>query len=134
MASESSEFPRPLTEREAATLRFMLSVEDPRMEALRKQAEFARVTGSWGCCASLDLDVDRGRASAASDLCYPVTEAHTREKADATRYHDLILFQRDGWLKTLELVHYAGTPPREFPPTDDFEPPCIACEPPGKAP
>jgi hypothetical protein len=126
--SDSSEFPRPLSHREAAVLAFMLSPDDPRLEPLRRQAEAVTVTGNWGCCATIDLWVDRSRAIAAPSLCSPVTETATIEKAPAERYHDLLLFLDDeGWLETLEIVHYAGSP-MEFPPAEDFEPPQVRCE------
>jgi hypothetical protein len=127
--SGSSEFPRPLSRREAAVLAFMLSPDDPRLEPLRRQAEVVTVTGNWGCCATIDLSVDRSRAIAAPGLCSPVTEMATIEKAPAERYHDLLLFLDDeGWLKTLEIVHYAGSP-MEFPPVENFEPPHVRCDP-----
>lgn len=119
-----------MSHREAATLAFMLSPDDPRLEPLRRQAEIVTVTGNWGCCATIDLSVDRSRAIAAPGLCSPVTETAAIEKAPAERYHDLMLFLDDeGWLKTLEIVHYAGSA-IEFPPVADFEPPHVRCRPP----
>ena len=127
--SVSSEFPRPLSRREAAVLAFMLSPDDPRLEPLRRQAEAVTATGNWGCCATIDLWVDRSRAIAAPGLCSPVTETATIEKGPAERYHDLLLFlDDDGWLKTLEIVHYAGSP-MEFPPVENFELPHVRCDP-----
>jgi hypothetical protein len=126
---EPNDFPRPLSEREAETLRLMLSPDDPRLEPLRGQAEAVLVTGNWGCCATIDLSVDRSRATAVPGLCSPVTETATIEKAPPERYHDLLLFLDDeGWLKTLEIVHYAGSP-MEFPPVENFEPPHVRCDP-----
>jgi hypothetical protein len=72
--------------------------------------------------------VDRSHASAAPGLGSPVTEAGTRDLSDPTRYHDLILFLDEGWLKTLEIVHYAGPAPDEYPPPDDVEPPWVRSE------
>ena len=124
---EPNDFPRPLSERE--TRRLMLSPDDPRLEPLRGQAEAVLVTGNWGCCATIDLSVDRSRATAVPGLCSPVTETATIEKAPPERYHDLLLFLDDeGWLKTLEIVHYAGSP-MEFPPVENFEPPHVRCDP-----
>jgi hypothetical protein len=126
--SGSSESPRPLSRREAAVLAFALSPDDPRLEPLRRQAEVVTVTGNWGCCATIDLSVDRSRAAAAPGLCSPVIETATVEKEPAERCHRLLLFLDDeGWLKTLEIVHYAGNP-TEFPPVEDFEPPHVLCE------
>ncbi len=128
--SDSSKFPRPMFHREATTLAFMLSPDDPRLEPLRRQAEVVTVTGNWGCCATIDLAVDRSRAIAAPGLSSPVTETATIEKEPAERYHDLLLFlDEDGWLKTLEIVHYAGSP-MEFPQVEDFEPPQVRSDPP----
>ena len=59
MGEPSRKFPRPLTHREAATLRFVLSVDDPRVLSLREQADFVVVRGLCPCgCASISLEVD----------------------------------------------------------------------------
>ena len=51
---------RPLSAREAETLRFILSHDDPRLVPLREQAEVASVRGMCHCgCATIDLAVDR---------------------------------------------------------------------------
>lgn len=80
MKAARRDFPRPLTEREAATLRFMLSPDDPRLAALREQAQVAMVTGMCECgCATIYLDVDRGRSRPAAGLRSPATDTASRD-------------------------------------------------------
>ena len=77
-------YPRPLTAREAETLRFMLSSADPRLVRLREQSEVAMVTGKCACgCAAIYLRVDRGKASPASGLCRAAINAQTPNFVDA---------------------------------------------------
>ena len=119
---------RPLAENEAAALAFMLSVDDPRIEPLRKQAEFATV--NWECtcgCATINFTIDRSRASAATGLCSPVIDAYRRAPVSDDEFCELILFLKDGWLSSLELVWYGAKPIAEFPPPTDFEPPWLHC-------
>ena len=122
------EFPRPLSLREAETLRFMLSPSDPRLESLREQAEVAHVKGMCHCgCATIDLAVDKERARSASGLCFVVIETRTPQFDPDKGPFELILYLADGWLKELEVVYYANDPPPEFPSIDRFEPPRLLC-------
>lgn len=55
-------YPRALSDREAEILRFMLGVDDDRLDPLREQAASAVVTGMCTCgCATIHLAVDRVR-------------------------------------------------------------------------
>ena len=119
--------PRALTAREADALEFVLSVDDARIEPLRRQAGFAAVTWECTCgCATVCFAVDRSQASAALGLCSPVLHAYRRGPFDADRFCELILFLDDGWLSSLELVWYAK-PIAEFRPPTEFEPPILGC-------
>lgn len=104
----------------------MLAVEDTRLEPLRRQAE--ALTVIWECtcgCATVNFEVDRSRSSASVGLCSPVTEAVGRAQFTDEPF-DLILFQEEGWLSSLEIVWYAK-PSAEFPPVTDFEPATLRC-------
>jgi hypothetical protein len=128
MTASADEFPRPLSSREDAVLRLMVSAEDPRLAALRHQAEVTTVTGKCSCgCATVFLAVDHDRAAAAMDLCSPVTQTHNRFPSDPGRFRELILFLNGGWLSSLEIVFYDGPPPVEFPPPDEFATPQVCC-------
>lgn len=86
------------------------------------------VTGRCPCgCATINIAVDPDRAFPAMDLCSPVTETKTRAPFDADRFCELILFIRDGWLSSLELVWYGSGPVSDFPPSDDFDEPRVRC-------
>ena len=122
------EFPRPLSPREAETLRFMLSPTDPRLDPLRDQAEVAYVRGMCHCgCATVDLAVHKQRGRRAPGLCSQVVETRTPQFDHEKGPYQLILHLSDGWLKELEIVYYANDPPSEFPSTDRFEPPRLLC-------
>ena len=130
MTATGDEFAGSLSEREAQVLRFMLSADDPRLTPLRGQAEVATVVGRCDCgCATIELAVDRGRSARAPGLCSPVSEAKTpiRKGFDWAQYRELILFLDDGWLLSLEIIFYCDEPPKEFPRTEEFEPPIIQC-------
>jgi hypothetical protein len=105
----------------------MLSIDDPRIEPLRKQADVASV--NWECtcgCATINFVIDRTRASAATGPCSPVLDAYHRSPVDEDRFCELIVFLHDGWLSSLELVWY-WKPIAEFPPPTEFEPPYLHC-------
>jgi hypothetical protein len=126
MAHDPPEFPRPLTEREAGTLRFVLSVDDPRIDPLREQAKTATVVGMCPCgCATIDVAVDRARSRAAEGLRSPAIDAVTKT-FDESGVLGLILFLTDGWLDSLEIYGAYGKgvpPPAIFPDSDRFNAP-----------
>ena len=121
-------YPRPLTERERAVLAFMLSVDEPRLDALREQARSAFVAEPWeDGCASIDLGVDRRHAprSDVGTAGYDTLVVETRSDGTEPRVpYELLLFVRDGWLKSIEIVHYVpGEVPVELPPPTALEDP-----------
>jgi hypothetical protein len=126
MEPEAGTVHRAITDREAATLAFMLAVDDARLEPLRRQA--SALTVVWECtsgCATVEFEVDRTRSSPVAGLCSPVTEAVSRVR-DSDELSDLILFLKDGWLSSLEIVGYSKPIP-EFPPLSEFEPATLRC-------
>lgn len=127
MTTPVDPYPRSLSAREADTLRFLLSVDDDRLEPLRAQAATAYVTGTCGCgCATIHLAVDRERTPAAVDLCGMVASADARP-VEGDLGSGLLLFLDDGWLSLLE-IWWIDVPPPEFPPVPAFEPPRFACD------
>jgi hypothetical protein len=126
MIASSNAYPRPLSDREAETLRFMLSPDDPRLVPLRQQADTAVVVGMCPCgCATIDFAVDRESAQPAPGLHSAVVNAGTPQFDANKGPHEFILFLDHGWLSSLEVVYYSSEPPVEFPPIDDFEPPYL---------
>ena len=122
MADEDG-YPRPLTEREAAVLQFLLSVDAPGVNALRQQASVASVVARCPCgCATISLSVDRSLAPQSSIRRSPAIDTQRPLTDDLGEANDLLLFLDDGWLESVEIVYY-GEPPPEFPSPDVFLPP-----------
>lgn len=120
-----SGYPRPLTTRERDALDYLLAVEFPGVEALRKQATAAVVTDGCACgCATIDLSVDPTSAPHAVTTEPIPVEAHTREDNGGETF-SLLLFVREGWLALLEIVYYGDHIPPEFPPPTAFAPPTV---------
>lgn len=121
-------YPRELDERERATLDFVLSVDDPRVEPLRAQTTSALVRSMCPCgCATIDLQVDRSLAIPAP-LGSPAIEAYKQGMMDGRTDDDpysLLLFLDRGWLSSLELVWYGDKPIPTFPAIASFDPPEI---------
>jgi hypothetical protein len=118
-------YPRPLTEREAEILVFLLKgADDPRLDPLIDQARTAVVTGRCSCgCATVNLAVDR-ETTTPVNLCSPVVSAHSLDDVPPV---GLLLFLDEGWLSLLE-IWYIDEPPAEFPATATFEAPRIRCD------
>jgi hypothetical protein len=122
----SSDFPRPLTQREAETLQFMLSAGFPGDEVLREQAAYAVVVEQCTCgCATIDLGLT-GDAPVAPQLQgAPLVQTRARDM-DAQPVA-LMLFVRDGRLSSLEIVWYdEGQMTGEFPEPAFWEPPAAS--------
>jgi hypothetical protein len=99
---------RPLRADERALLAFLLSADFPGRHELRTQAETVIVTGECECgCGAIGLHVETGLHAANVEKSIPI-EAY----ADAL---DVLLFTRDGYLTSLEIVFYAQTPERPYP-------------------
>jgi hypothetical protein len=123
-------YPRPLSEREAEILRFMLSPTDARLEPFRQQIASVMVTGICGCgCATIHLgaarelgeqDASRVRDETETRL---LTETQTRGAVDL-KTQQLLLFMSFGRLSALELVWY-DRPRPEFPPAEALDPPKV---------
>jgi hypothetical protein len=121
-------YPRPLTDRERATLEFVLSVDDPRAEPLRAQAHTALVESVCACgCATITLRVDRSTGMP-STFRSPAINAFKQGMLDGpldAEPYELLLFLDDGWLGSLELVWYGDKPIPDFPELSTFEAPEI---------
>lgn len=113
-------FPRSLTQREREILDFLLTPEIEGIEALRRQAETARVTGKCECgCATINLAEDRATTPASEVAAAAPVEA-VRYPADPANTHGLMLWVEDGWLAGVE-IWWISEPPAQFPPPDEFE-------------
>ena len=116
-------YPRPLTAREREVLDALLSADFPQHEAYRAQVEAIEVVG--GCtrcpCPSVDLRVDRSRATAAPEKD---VAGHRPLPVNADGPGcDLMVFQDNGWLDSLEyVVHDAeGAPVTELPAAHELD-------------
>lgn len=130
MTETSQDFPRPLSEREATALEFVLSVDDPRVLPLREQSQFVVVTDMCPCgCATVSLEVDRTRAKPATGLAHlrMAIESHGPGSGESP-YFAFLLFLDEGWLDSLEIEYIGPVPPAEFPLTDGFGPPAISAQ------
>jgi hypothetical protein len=123
-SASQPEYPRPLSDREAEVLHFLLELDDDRLAPLRQQAQSAVVTGTCACgCASIDLSVDRDSSSPVA-LCSPVLSADSIAGVPPV---GLLLFLDDGWLSLLE-IWWIESPPVEFPAATLFDPPRLECD------
>ena len=118
-----SPFPRPLTAREAETLKFMLSAAFPGNEVLREQASRALVVEHCTCgCATIDLGLQSDAPVAPEIQGAPLIQTRARDM-DA-HPAGLMLFVRDGRLSSLEIVWYDESQiTGEFPGPEFWEPP-----------
>jgi hypothetical protein len=118
-----SPFPRPLTDREAETLEFMLSAAFPGNEVLREQASRALVVEQCTCgCATIDLGLQSDAPVAPEIQGAPLIQTRARDM-DA-HPAGLMLFVRDGRLSSLEIVWYDESQIiGEFPAPEFWEPP-----------
>jgi hypothetical protein len=125
-AASQDEYPRPLTEREAEILDFLLGINEHRLAPLREQARTAVVAGTCACgCATIDLAVDR-ESGGPANLCSPVVSADSRPNTGVPAV-GLLLFLDEGWLSLLE-IWYIDAPPAEFPAATVFHTPRFECD------
>jgi hypothetical protein len=118
-------FPRPLTDREADTLEFMLSAGLPGVEILREQAARAVVVEQCTCgCATIDFGLDDGVPAAPGLQGAPLVQTRARDME--THPVSLMLFVRDGRVSSLEIVFFDESQmTSEFPEPGFWEPPAV---------
>ncbi|MGZ4168982.1 MAG: hypothetical protein ACXVR1_17725 [Solirubrobacteraceae bacterium] len=116
-------YPRPLTEREAQTLGFMLSAEFAGDAILREQAARAVVVERCTCgCATIDLGIPDDAPVAADAPPVPLVQTRARDMHEHPA--GLLLFVRGGRLSSLEIVWYDETRmTADFPAPEIWEPP-----------
>jgi hypothetical protein len=97
-----SEPPRPLTERERATLDLLLSADLRERDELGEQACSVSVVGRCACgCPTITLCVE-GEQKEGHD--YLVAETNSKDEGAFSGYQ-ILLFLRSGWLDSIELVY-----------------------------
>jgi hypothetical protein len=112
--------------RESEILSFLLAVEFPGVEALRVQAQSARVVRQCECgCATIDLAPDPAAPVAEGVGCPNAVEARGRARTDGRVPPDLILFVGDGRLRSVEVVSYDEPVFEMFPAPQEFERPTV---------
>ena len=119
-----SDPPRPLTQRERDVVRYLLEPEFPGAAHLRKQVGPARVSGESRHCPTISFAVDREPTHRAAISAGVVVETTNKHRYDSDDWVELLLFLEDGWLSSLELVHYVNIP-SELPPVTELEPPRV---------
>jgi hypothetical protein len=114
-ADPPEDFPRPLNERELEVLEHLFTLDFPGRDALRAQVPHVTVVAACPCgCPTRDYAVDRDRAAAADVVAYDVANAMVESGPGVPG--EVILFVRDGYLWSLELVDYSGDgAPAELP-------------------
>jgi hypothetical protein len=106
--------PRPLSDREAEIIAFLLTASDlPDRDVLRKQASAATVIAVCDCsaeCASVDFSIDHSKApQAATALPRPVALASTGDLEEVDRDQPLAAFGPGGngrvaWRETRDVA------------------------------
>jgi hypothetical protein len=100
VSTNTETLPRPLTQREADVLRFILRPDDPRLVPLREQVEWAMVVDVCRCgCRSFDMTVDRASGRPAEGLGRIAVEV---TRLSGTGVYWLGLWLDDGWLLGVE--------------------------------
>jgi len=106
--------PRQLAPRERELLDFLLTAEFPGKESLREQSKVVEAVGECDCgCGTVDLVVPQNEARPAVLRQIPV-EAHGKGV-------EVLLFVRDGFLASLEIVDYSDARPLSYPKPTDLE-------------
>ena len=113
--------PRPLTAREQEVLEFLVSVDGPASEDLRRQASTAWVTDECHCgCGAISLEVDRTQAQSA-EVHAPITTYNDPADPGETRW--LLLWLDRGWISGIEIGWISDEAPRGLPSVRGFGPP-----------
>lgn len=106
--------PRQLAPRERELLTFLLTADFPGKECLREQAKVVEAIGECDCgCGTVHLSVRRGAEPAAVRNQVPV-EAHGKGI-------EALLFVRQGFLSSLEIVDYGDARPLTYPKPADLQ-------------
>jgi|HubBroStandDraft_5_1064220.scaffolds.fasta_scaffold182466_3 hypothetical protein len=105
--------PRQLSPEETALAEFLLSVEFPGHDELRKQLKLAQVTGTCECgCGTILIRVNH-----AND------KAVTTERVVVEAYGkgvDVLMFVRDGALSSIEIVDHGDARPLRYPKPEEL--------------
>jgi hypothetical protein len=100
---------RLLRQDEKTLLAFLLSADFPGCDVLRMQAESATVVGECECgCGTIGLEVGPGLPTAG------LVKPH-RLEAYGEMIIDVLLFVRNGFLGSLEVVFYEDSAERPYP-------------------
>jgi len=99
---------RPLRQDEKVLLAFLLSADFPGCDVLRMQAESTTVVGECECgCGTIGLEVGPGLPTAGLVKPHPL-EAYGK-------MIDVLLFVRNGFLGSLEIVFHQDSAERPYP-------------------
>lgn len=106
--------PRSLTSEERSLIEFLLSAEFPGRDELKFQLEAVKAVGVCECgCGTVILQVGESGAPAAEETPIPI-EAYGENV-------DVLLFARNRFLSSLELVFHDDRLPRPFPKPGDLK-------------
>lgn len=106
--------PRSLTLQERSVIEFLLSAEFPGRDELRSQLETVKAVGLCECgCGTVILQVGESGPRATVETPIPI-EAYGENV-------DVLLFARNGFLSSLELVFHDDRLPRPFPKPGDLK-------------
>ena len=101
---------RPLSDLERTTLAVLLAEPFPGSEALRHQAQLARVNAECTCgCGSIALIVDRDQAIHAEVSERIPVEGRSSGPADGGTSVEVLLHVVDGFINELEVVPYTNS-------------------------
>jgi hypothetical protein len=104
-------------------LDFLLSADFEGAAQLREQARTAVVTGLCPCgCPTFNVAVDHARCAPAKVIEPIPVEAASTGPFDESPLQ-LLLFVKEGWLESVELVWYGDQALQEFPPVESFASP-----------
>jgi hypothetical protein len=99
---------RPLRQDEKVLLAFLLSADFPGCDVLRMQAESTTVVGECECgCGTIGLEVGHGLPTAG------LVKPHRLEAYG--KMIDVLLFVRNGFLGSLEIVFHQDSAERPYP-------------------
>ncbi|BBY30286.1 hypothetical protein [Mycolicibacterium sediminis] len=111
---------RPATELEIATIKLLLPPDGfPDVDVYRDQADHLCVTDRCSCgCPTIGVAVDRSRCRRATFAGTPLLPVEAEGTGED--HVQLLLFARDGWLESLELVTFSPPARPTFPPASEL--------------